>query len=157
MAHRCSATNANGAPCRAWAMPGSDRCRSHRDDELGARGAGAPPGNQNARKHGAYSAYMTEEDFMALALAGLENGATLEDEIAIVRVAIRRLAKALNDPQQQGELIKNCAGIFAGAGRVAQMLRTQHAISGNAAAGITGAIATILDELNTTMHWTVKL
>jgi len=38
--------------CRAWAMRGHTRCRAHRDAELGSRGAGAPPGNLNALKHG---------------------------------------------------------------------------------------------------------
>ena len=38
--------------CRSWAMRGHTHCRAHRDDELGPRGAGAPPRNLNALKTG---------------------------------------------------------------------------------------------------------
>ncbi len=41
--------------CHAWAMRRHTHCRSHRDTELGPRGAGAPLGNLNALKHGRYS------------------------------------------------------------------------------------------------------
>ena len=41
--------------CRAWAMRGHHFCRSHRDHELGPRGAGAPKGNLNAFKTGEYA------------------------------------------------------------------------------------------------------
>jgi hypothetical protein len=57
---RCTATTKTGAPCRAWAVrnpspdgPEQPLCAAH------ARlttGAGAPPGNQNRRTHGAYAA-----------------------------------------------------------------------------------------------------
>jgi hypothetical protein len=36
--------------CKAWAMRDHTHCRSHRDLELGPRGAGAPKGNFNALK-----------------------------------------------------------------------------------------------------------
>jgi hypothetical protein len=38
--------------CRAWAMRGHTRCRSHHDPELAPRGGGAPQGNLNALKTG---------------------------------------------------------------------------------------------------------
>ena len=40
-----------GASCRSPAVKGKRRCRMHG----GARGSGAPKGNQNAWKHGAYT------------------------------------------------------------------------------------------------------
>jgi hypothetical protein len=51
---RCTATTAAGRPCRAWAVRGSDppRCSAHRG---GQRPVGAPAGNTNALKHGAYA------------------------------------------------------------------------------------------------------
>jgi hypothetical protein len=83
----CAATLAAGRPCRAWAMHGHALCRSHRDDELGPRGAGAPravcggaacgnhlclpvlpggPGRhrcrQNRLTHGFYSRHFTPEE-----------------------------------------------------------------------------------------------
>ncbi len=53
--------------CRAWAMRGHTRCRAHRDAELGPRGAGAPPGNLNALKHGRYSHPLPPPDLERLA------------------------------------------------------------------------------------------
>ena len=49
---RCGARTRAGAPCRAPAVRARRRCRMHG----GAKGAGARPGNANARKHGFYSA-----------------------------------------------------------------------------------------------------
>jgi hypothetical protein len=40
------------AVLRTAAIRGHTHCRSHRDAELGPRGAGAPPGNLNALKTG---------------------------------------------------------------------------------------------------------
>ena len=50
-APRCGATTRRGTSCRAPAARGKRRCRMHG----GAKGSGAPKGNQNAFKHGAYS------------------------------------------------------------------------------------------------------
>jgi glucans biosynthesis protein len=48
---RCGARTRSGAPCRAPAVSGKQRCRMHG----GAKGSGAPRGNKNALKHGAYT------------------------------------------------------------------------------------------------------
>lgn len=50
----CTATCADGSPCRAWAVRGSDppRCSPHGG---GRRPVGAPKGNQNARSHGFFA------------------------------------------------------------------------------------------------------
>jgi glucans biosynthesis protein len=48
---RCGARTRSGAPCRSPAVGGKKRCRMHG----GAEGSGAPRGNQNALKHGAYT------------------------------------------------------------------------------------------------------
>ena len=47
---RCGARNRSGSSCRSPAVRGKRRCRMHG----GAEGSGAPHGNQNALKHGAY-------------------------------------------------------------------------------------------------------
>ena len=52
---RCGARTRNGTPCRSPAMT-NGRCRMH-----GGRSPGAPTGNDNARKHGLYSADATAE------------------------------------------------------------------------------------------------
>ena len=48
---RCGAKTRKGTPCQAPAVAGKARCRMHG----GAKGSGAPVGNQNALKHGAYT------------------------------------------------------------------------------------------------------
>ena len=52
-APRCGARarTRGGAPCRSPAVRGSRRCRMH-----GGKGSGAPRGNRNAFKHGAFTA-----------------------------------------------------------------------------------------------------
>ena len=52
-APRCGARTRAGGPCRSPAIHGRARCRMH-----GGRGSGAPRGNRNALKHGAFSARM---------------------------------------------------------------------------------------------------
>jgi len=48
---RCGARTRVGTSCRAPAVSGKKRCRMHG----GAAGSGAPRGNQNALKHGAFT------------------------------------------------------------------------------------------------------
>ncbi|MFB6416132.1 MULTISPECIES: HGGxSTG domain-containing protein [Bradyrhizobium] len=48
---RCGAGTRSGLACRAPAVRGGLRCRMHG----GAPGSGAPWGNRNARKHGAFT------------------------------------------------------------------------------------------------------
>ena len=52
-APRCGAKTRSGKPCKSPCVRGRKRCRMHG----GAKGSGAPMGNQNALKHG----YYTEE------------------------------------------------------------------------------------------------
>jgi hypothetical protein len=48
---RCCAKTRAGTPCQAPAVRGKKRCRMHG----GAKGSGAPKGNQNALKHGFFT------------------------------------------------------------------------------------------------------
>jgi hypothetical protein len=48
---RCGAKTRAGTPCNSPAVRGKQRCRMHG----GAKGSGAPRGNQNALKHGLYT------------------------------------------------------------------------------------------------------
>ncbi|MGA8689941.1 MAG: HGGxSTG domain-containing protein [Methyloceanibacter sp.] len=48
---RCGARTRIGASCRSPAVGGKARCRMHG----GAKGSGAPRGNQNAATHGTYT------------------------------------------------------------------------------------------------------
>ena len=51
-APRCGARTRSGTPCQLPAMKGRARCRLHG----GADGIGGQPNNQNALKHGCYTA-----------------------------------------------------------------------------------------------------
>ena len=48
---RCGAKTRSGTSCQAPAVRGKKRCRMHG----GAKGTGAPVGNENALKHGMYT------------------------------------------------------------------------------------------------------
>ena len=48
---RCGARTRAETPCRSPAVSGKRRCRMHG----GAKGSGAPKGNQNALTHGTYT------------------------------------------------------------------------------------------------------
>ncbi len=52
-APRCLAKTRKGTPCQSPAVRGKRRCRMH-----GGTNPGAPRGNTNAWKHGAYSAHI---------------------------------------------------------------------------------------------------
>ncbi len=54
---RCGARTRSGQSCRSPAVHGKKRCRMHG----GAKGTGAPRGNQNALKHGFYTKQAIEE------------------------------------------------------------------------------------------------
>lgn len=87
---RCTATTAKGNPCRAYAMHGRDLCSSHAKAN---KGAGAPIGNQNAQKHGFYRSVLTAEEIADLVTHAQNE--TIDDEIAITRVLLRRLMNQL--------------------------------------------------------------
>nr|WP_298240726.1 HGGxSTG domain-containing protein [uncultured Bradyrhizobium sp.] len=61
---RCGAGTRAGHTCRAPAMRGKTRCRLHG----GAPGSGAPRGNRNARKHGAFTSDVIAEQRAAMEL-----------------------------------------------------------------------------------------
>jgi hypothetical protein len=84
--------------CRAWAIRGSDppRCSAHRG--AGAHpepgpGVGAPPGNQNRLLHGFYATILRPEELADLLVHAADT--SLDAEIAITRVALRRILRML--------------------------------------------------------------
>lgn len=88
--------------CRAWAMRGHTRCRSHRDHELGLRSAGAPPRNLNAIKHGGYSFVLPSEQRLLLAERILRQP---DDLICHLGPIIQSVQQRTGDP------IKNVAAL----------------------------------------------
>lgn len=141
MPSRCTAATKSG-PCRAWAVRGTDPplCSAHAGRNTGA---GAPEGNQNARTAGFYSGAISDEELADLAVLGDDN--SLTDEIAAVRVVIRRVLAALEaavDPPL-------AACVFDGARTVAKLLRDRKAISGEAADNLLTAIDQAIQEFIT--------
>ena len=63
---RCGAKNRSGGACCSLAVSGRKRCRMHG----GAQGSGAPRANQNARKHGLFTADAIAERRRLQALLG---------------------------------------------------------------------------------------
>jgi len=90
MSRRCTARTQDGSPCRAWAVRGTEppRCSAHAGRNVGA---GAPAGNQNAKTHGAYSDLIEPHELARLVADADE--ITLQDEIALTRLALRRLTE----------------------------------------------------------------
>ena len=66
------------------------------------RKVGAPPGNQNARKHGFYSKALTEEERASLAQAVDVDG--LDNEIALLRVKVKSVVE--NDPDNVDLIVR---------------------------------------------------
>ena len=79
------------------------------------RPRGGQPGNQNARKHGFYSAVFTGQDKVNLNQAAEING--LDEEIALLRARLRSVVK--NDPD-------NIRLISEAASTLARLMRTSH-------------------------------
>ena len=91
---------------------------------------------------------------------------SVDDEIACARVALRRVLAALpavgtglESEDQPGLSAQEFARLaklaFQGVGTVARLLRDRRAIRGEAADGISSAIAQALDELST--EWGIEL
>jgi hypothetical protein len=148
---RCSATTRAGRPCRAWAILDSrpPLCSAHSGRN---KGAGAPLGSQNARKHGFYGRQLTGRELSDL--VQFAGDMSLDDEIALNRVLLQRLLAALETADAE-TLITIAPLILSGTRAVGRLLRDQRALSGEAADGIAGALAQALDELGT--EWGIEL
>jgi len=132
---RCTATKADGSPCRAWATRGSDPplCGAH----LGR--VGAPEGNQNARKHGAYARPVKEIT-------------CIEDAVKDLEYRLTGLTRWLDDADLADSLaaLSLYRQMVSGYGR---LLRDSRAVQGKSAESILDLIATAVDELSTEMGW----
>lgn len=132
---QCQANTRSGRRCRRPAKAGSDFCGlpGHGDDRPST--AGAPVGNVNARKHGFYAEFFTEEEVEALARAAASEG--LADEIGLLRVRIKR---ALQEGVELDAVGRACS-------RLTQMLKAQRVLTGEAASEFERAMAEVLDGL----------
>lgn len=101
---------------------------------------------------------LTSEQLARQLLAGSAGAAALDAEIALQRQVNQRLlamwdsldqAAGAEDDETPALQVKVAAALTAGTGRVARLLRDQRALTGQAADGLTAAIARALDELST--------
>jgi hypothetical protein len=70
-------------------------------------------------------------------------GASLEEEIDLLRVCMRRVLEAEIDPAKTLQLLSR------GVEQLAKLMRAKRALSGEAADGLADAFAKALDELST--------
>jgi len=142
MATRCTATTNRGTDCKAWAVRNSDppRCAAHG----GGQPIGAPTGNDNARTHGFYAHGPTSTPARELS--------SIEDIIADLANKQAHLS-AYIDAYIGDMEIEDLKGLLAlhaqTASRLGKLLRDKRALSGDAADGISGALAQALAELGT--------
>ena len=112
-------------------MPGSKKTL------VPARRPGAQPGNRNALKHGFYARKM-----IPLELSDLETalGDGLADEIALLRVIIRRVFDYANDHESQ--TLETWSGslntLGAACTRLAGLLRTDQILGGSSSGNLLG-------------------
>jgi hypothetical protein len=113
------------------------------------RKRGGQPGNQNARKHGFYSAAMRPGEVADLDALEAEG---LLDEIALVRVGIRRLFEVAGDSKAPGELASALEVIGSASVKLAGLLRTQRMIAGGQSSlsdALSQALGEVCGELTT--------
>lgn len=136
---RCTATCADGSPCCAWAVRGSDPplCAAHGG---GRKPVGAPHGNQNALKHG----YYADPD--------LPPDCTIDDVIDTLYQRQLQLDDYIDQIWESDITVAQVTHLLRihgqNASRLGRLLRDRRALSGDAADGISGAVAQALDELS---------
>jgi hypothetical protein len=123
--------------------------------------AGAPEGNQNRLVHGFYATAVHPEELGDLAIDA--SGASLQAEIAITRIALRRIFGMLVTGQTPGpdprplevqDYARFVGLAFQGAGAISRLLRANHAVGGQTS-DIPHAIESALDELGA--QWGIEL
>jgi hypothetical protein len=147
---RCTATSADGSPCRAWAVHGSDppRCAPHGG---GRAPACAPLGNQNARTHGFYATTRPP--------AGRElRECTIECVIADLYDKQQSLSRYIDEKLDElsPANLARLLGIHAqSCSRLGRLLRDRDALTGGFSAEMDRIIEQTLTELGE--EWGVEL
>jgi len=141
---KCRHIKDDGTKCNAWAVRTSNppRCAAHGG---GKAPVGPPKHNKNARTHGAHARL---DD-----VPPVEN-LTIEDIIIDLATRQRQLSQYIDTHTHRDDFyVEDLARLLAlhgqNASRLGRLLRDKRALSGDAADGLTGAIAQALDELST--------
>ena len=90
----CGAKTRSGHTCKNSAMA-NGRCRLHGGKSTGPKNN---HGNQNAKKHGIYAKFITDDEWQAVEKSELD---TLDDELRLCKV---RLLRAVQAENKQGNL-----------------------------------------------------
>lgn len=135
---RCAAiAKSTGRPCGCSASAGSRYCRYHGGGgTTGRRGDGETGGRGQRVRESERSFYadVLEEGALELEVAAALRG--VEDEIAVLRMLIRRVAR-------KGDVEATRKGIET----LCRALKVQYALEGRSAEGLAGSLARVLDEL----------
>jgi hypothetical protein len=92
---------------------------------------------------GFYSRTLWEDEILDVARLAAEGDVSLDEEIAMLRICMRRVLEAGIDPTKTLQLLSR------GTGQLASLMRAKRALSGDAADGLADAFAKALDELST--------
>lgn len=144
---QCTGNLRDGSPCAAWAVVGTDPplCSVHQ--RLVDAGDGPVPGTDRLEQISAVQAWLAlgADDVEELAID------VVIDDLYRRQMWINTLIDRSAGPN--GASITELARLLsihgANATRLGKLLRDRRALSGDAADGITGAIAQALDELST--------
>lgn len=140
----CSAIKANGKPCQRWAVRGSDPplCSAHGGRK---QSSGSQDEGKNAFKHGFYSRLLSADELSDL-MAFIDDP-TLEDEIAIARVMLRRaMARLAENDMDEEELNDLAELVLSGTRTIGRLLRDQKELSNKSNEGL-AAIGEALDKI----------
>jgi hypothetical protein len=110
------------------------------------RKRGGQPGNSNAYKHGLYSKNFSLAERRSLEAA---NGVVLGDEIALLRILIRRFAEEILSSQAATpiETAGNLAVVSEAMLRLASLLRTDHMLGGAQSSTFIKQLSLALEEI----------
>jgi len=92
---------------------------------------------------GFYSKMFSDDELLDVGRLAAAGDVSLNEEIAMLRVAMRRVLEAPIDPARTLQLLSRATG------QLATLMRAKRALSGEAADGLAGAFAKALDELST--------
>ena len=111
------------------------------------RKRGGQPGNTNAIKHGFYAKNFSLAERRSLQAT---NGVVLGDEIALLRVLIRRFAEQIQASQGLSltESAQHLAVISEAMLRLGNLLRTDHMLGGDQTTAFFNTLDHVLQELS---------
>ena len=133
----CTATRADGFPCRAWAVRGSDppRCAPHGG---GSAPVGAPPGNQNALKHGFYARTHSP------ALAGQDRQDSAIAKRCVTHLRVQRYIDEHKHHLSVPELVSLCGLYTQNFSRLTRLVQAHYGAEASSKDDVKARLAAIL-------------